>query len=92
MSKNCVSCSDAAKTALAYAGVNQGISYIVEILRNISNVELANHSDIDVQSDFISQKSEFVGKIQLYIRVLPLLSVGIHAIIEYFKFKSTKEV
>ncbi len=87
-----VACSDAAKTALMYAGVNQGISYIIEILRNISNVEVASHSDILVKSDFISQKSEFKGKIQLYIRVFPLILVGFHAIFKYFKFMSNKEV
>ena len=87
-----VACSDAAKTALAYAGVNQGISYIIEILRNVSNVEPANRADISVQSDFISQKSEFECKIQLHIRVYSLIYVGFCAIIDYFKFKSTKEV
>ena len=87
-----VSCDDAAKTALAYAGANQGISYIIEILRNISNVEVAQHSDISLQADFVSQKSVFEGKIQLYIRVFSLISVGIYAIKKYFKFKSSKEV
>lgn len=87
-----VACSDASKTALAYASVNQGIAYIIEFLRNISNVEVASRSDISVQSDFISQKSEFEGKIQLYIRVFPLIIVGIHSLTKYFKFKATKEV
>ena len=87
-----VSCDDAAKTALAYAGANQGISYIIEILRNISNVEVAQHSDISLQADFVSQKSEFEGKIQLYIRVFSLITVGIYAIKKYFKFKTSKEV
>lgn len=87
-----VACSDAAKTALVYAGVNQGISYIIEILRNVSNVEPARCADISVQSDFISQKSEFQCKIQLHIRVYSLIYVGFCAIIDYFKFKSTKEV
>ena len=87
-----VACNNAAKTALAYAGVNQGIAYIIEILRNISNVEVAKNSDISVQSNFISQESEFEGKIQLYIRVISLIKVGIFAITKYFKIKSNKEV
>ena len=86
-----ISCDNAAKTALLYAGANQGVAYIIEVLRNISNVDVSSHSDIFVGADFISQKSEFEGKIELYIRVLPLLSVGLHAITEYAKFKSTKE-
>ena len=87
-----VACDNAAKTALAYAGVNQGISYIIEVLNNISNVEISSRSDICVNADFISQKSDFEGKIELYIRVFPAISVGLHAIKEYIKFKSTKEV
>ena len=74
-----------------YAGANQGIAYILETLRNISNVDVAKNSDVYVNADFISQKSEFESKIELYIRVAPLISVGIHALKEYIKLKSTKE-
>ena len=86
-----IACDNAAKTALLYAGANQGVAYIIEILRNVSNVDVSTHSDVSVNANFISQKSEFEGKIELYIRVLPLISVGLHAIKEYVKFKSTKE-
>lgn len=86
-----IACDNAAKTALLYAGANQGVAYIIEILRNVSNVDVSTHSDVSVNANFISQKSELEGKIELYIRVLPLISVGLHAIKEYVKFKSTKE-
>ena len=86
-----IACENAAKTALLYAGANQGIAYILETLRNISNVDVAKNSDVYVNADFISQKSEFESKIELYIRVAPLISVGIHALKEYIKLKSTKE-
>ena len=86
-----ISCDNAAKTALLYAGATQGVSYLVEILQNISNVDVVNQSQVCINSDFISQKSDFEGKIELYIRVLPLITVGIHSFIEYFKYKSLKE-
>lgn len=86
-----IGCDNAAKTALVYAGVNQGISYLIEILRNISNVDVSSRADISVNSDFISQKSEFEGKIELYMRVTSVIYVGFHAIKEYIKFKSNKE-
>ena len=86
-----IACDNAAKTALLYAGANQGVSYIIEILQNISNVDVTNKSDIFVNADFISQKSDFEGKIELYIRVAPLILVGVHALKEYIKFQSTKE-
>lgn len=87
-----IACDNAAKTALLYAGANQGVTYIIEILRNISNVDVTSRSDVCVNSDFLSQKSELESKIELYIRFLPLITVGLHAIKEYTKFKSTKEV
>lgn len=86
-----VACDNAAKTALAYAGVNQGICYLIEILRNFSNVEVESRSDICVNADYVSQKSEFEGKIELYIRVISIISVGIHALKEYIKFTNSKE-
>ena len=86
-----IACNNAAKTALLYSGVNQGITYLIEFLDNVSNVDVPTHSNIPVDTNFISQKSEFEGKIELYIRVLPLITVGLHAIKEYIKYKSTKE-
>lgn len=86
-----ISCDNAAKTALLYSGANQGVAYIIEILRNVSNVDVSSRSDVYVNADFLSQKSELEGKIELYIRVLPLITVGWHALKEYTKIKSTKE-
>lgn len=86
-----IACENAAKTALLYAGANQGTAYILEILRNISNVDVTKNSDIYVNADFISQESLFDCKVELYIRVAPLITVGIHALKEYIRFKSTKE-
>lgn len=83
-----VACSDAAKTALAYGAATQGVSYILEILNNISNVDIGKRSDIYVKSDFIGQKSSFDGKILLYIRVLPAIKVGIYALKEFFKARA----
>ena len=86
-----VSCENAASTALAYSGATQGVAYIIEILDNISNVDISSRSDISVDADFLSLESELQGKIELYIRVLPLAYVGICSLADYIKFKSTKE-
>jgi hypothetical protein len=86
-----VACDNAAKTALLYAAANQGVAYIIEILRNISNVDVTKNSEVYVKSDFISCQSDFEGKIELYIRVLPFIAVSINSFKEYEKYKSTKE-
>ncbi len=82
-----VGCEDAAKTAIAYGLTTQSVAYLIEILNNISNVDISKHSEIYVKSDFISQKSSFDGKIVLYIRILPVLKVAFGAIKEFFKGK-----
>lgn len=83
-----VGCEDAAKTAIAYGLTTESVAYLIEILNNISNVDISKHSEIYVKSDFISQKSSFDGKIVLYIRVLPVLKVAFGAIKEFFKARA----
>ena len=86
-----IASDNAAKTALLRAGVTQGVSYIIEILQNISNVDVVNKSHVYVNADFVSQESEFEGKIELYICILPLLIVWIRSFNEYFEYESSKE-
>ncbi|MBQ8147065.1 MAG: hypothetical protein IJ039_09795 [Clostridia bacterium] len=86
-----VAANNAATTALLYGAVNQGVSYLLETLKSISNVDMTDNSDISVSADFLSQKSDFKAKIVLYLHFASLVYVGIHAMITYFKLKSTKE-
>lgn len=86
-----VGCSDAAKTALVYGTVVQSVAYLIEILDNISNVEISRFSKINVNSNFISQKSYADGKITLYVRVFSAFKILIHTLKTYFAYKSTKD-
>ncbi len=85
-----VGCEDAAKTALVYGAVTQGVVYLLEILDNMSNVEISRFSDINISSNFISRKSKAECKITLYIRVFSALLVLIHLIKTYFTYNSHK--
>ena len=80
-----VSAEDAAKTALLYGASAQGISYLLEILDNISNVEIEKHSRISLTSDFINQSPYFDGEIFLYIRIINLIKVLFLALKAYIK-------
>lgn len=86
-----VSSSNAASTALLYGATTQGVSYILEVLDTISNVDISKRSDISVRSDFISQKSSFEGKIVLYISVFHIIYVGIHFLKKLIKSKLKME-
>ena len=87
-----VACEDAAKTALAYGVTVQTVAYLIETLDSISNVEISRRSDINISSNFISQKSSIDGKITLYIRVFSALKILIALLKTYFIFKSKKEI
>ena len=86
-----IGCEDASKTALAYGAAIQSTAYIIELLSNISNVEMSRSSDIDIRADFITQKSWLELNCILYMRVLSILSIGIKALKAFFKFKNKQE-
>lgn len=86
-----IGCDDASKTALAYGSITQSVAYFIELLDNVSNVNVSSSSSIDIRSNFISQKSEFELNCLLYIRVISLFSVGIKALKAYFKYKNVQE-
>ena len=64
-----VGCEDAATTALVHAYATQGVAYIIELLRNISNVDTIENSEVTVNANFISQKSDVEAKIELDFRL-----------------------
>ena len=82
-----VGCENAASTALLYGATTQGVAYLIEILDNISNVDISKRSEISVRSDFINQKSSIDGKIVLYISVAHILYVLIHFLKQSVKSK-----
>ena len=86
-----IGCEDACKTALAYGSVTQSVGYIIELLNNVSNVDMSRSSDIDIRPDFISQKSWFEAHCVLYLRVASLFPLGIKAIKAFFKYKNLQE-
>ncbi len=82
---------NATSTALLYGAATQGVTYLIEILDNISNVDISKKSDISVRSDFVSQKSSFEGKIVLYISTVHIIYVGVHFLKKLIKSKFKME-
>lgn len=48
---------DAAKTAIMYGMVCQGVAYLIEILSTITNFKAKHRENISVEADFLSEKS-----------------------------------
>lgn len=86
-----VGCENAAATALLYGAASQAVAYIIEVLDNISNVDISKMSDISVQSDFISQKTTVNGKIILKISVCHIIHVLLHFLKSIIKSKIKTE-
>lgn len=82
-----VGCENAASTALLYGTASQGVAYLIEILDNISNVDISKNSDVSITSDFVSQKSSLTGKIVLYISVAHILYVLVQFLKQFIKSK-----
>lgn len=86
-----IGCEDASKTAIAYGSVTQSVAYFIELLDNVSNVEVSKASSIDIRADFLSRKSWAELRCVLYLRVISILTLGIKAIKVYFTFKHIQE-
>lgn len=86
-----IASENAASTALLYGATTQGVSYLIEALDNISNVDIEKRSDISVRCDFTSQKSSFEGKVVLYISVVHIIYVGIHFLKKFIIAKMKAE-
>ena len=85
-----IATDDAAKTALAYSGAVQGVSYLVSFLENHSNVDMTNNSSINIYTDFLSEESELDGSIYIHTRVYHAIPVLLRIIklITQIKLKS----
>ena len=87
-----VACEDASKTALAYGATVQSVAYLMEALDNVSNVKVSRFSSINVDSNFISQKSSIEGKVIIYIRVISGIILLFSLLKTYLVFKSNKQI
>ena len=86
-----VGTDNAATTALAYSGVCSAVACLISLLEEISNVDISRFSDINVQANFLSEESLFEGKVVLYCRVLPLLTILKKIIKLIYKIKLNEE-
>ncbi len=86
-----VGTDNAASTALAYSAVCSGVACLIALLEEVSNVEISRFSDIDVQANFLSEKSFFEGKVIFYCHLLSLLTILKKIIKLIYKIKLNEE-
>lgn len=80
-----VSSDDAAKTAVEYGIVMQAVTYLIEILDNITNIKFKRKSEINVYADFSSAKSEIKADITFRLRVIHIIVLALRGAGVYIK-------
>lgn len=80
-----VATEDAAKTAVVYGAVCQAVSYIMELLYNITGFTVSKSGEVTVEPDFTAEKSSADIKVVFKLRVwhvLAMLAAGALAFIK----------
>jgi hypothetical protein len=81
---------DPAKTAFLYGTVSQSVSYIIEMLSNITNIDVKKKNSITITPDFFEGRSEAEINLTLGLRVWHALSLAVKFFMAYIKHSRTK--
>ena len=82
---------DPSKTAFLYGTVCQSVAYIVELLSNITNVDVKRKNSITVEPDFFQGKTAANINITLGLRVWHALSLAIKFFMGYITARNAKQ-
>ena len=85
-----VGTDDPAKTAVIYGGICQLTSYIIELLSNLTNVDVKKQNSIIVNPDFLEGKTDGKINITLGLRVWHGLSLALKFFMGYINKKNKK--
>lgn len=85
-----VGTSDPAKTAVTYGVVSQSVAYIIELLSNITNVDVKKQNSIQVSADFLSEKTDADINIILNLKVWHSISLAFKFCMGFLKTRSKK--
>ena len=79
---------DAAKTALTYGIVSQGVAYLMEQIATKTKMTRARNTYVSVVPDFLASKTTADLLIIFRLRLIDLLSTGIVFFIRFMKEKT----
>lgn len=79
---------DAAKTALTYGIVSQGVAYLMELIATKTKMTRARNTYVSVVPDFLVSKTTADLLIIFRLRLIDLLSTGIVFFIRFMKEKT----
>ena len=80
--------ADAAKTALTYGIVSQGVAYLLELIRQKTKSSPVRENSVSVTADFLAAKTTADIEIRFQLRLFDLIAVGVSALTLFLKEKS----
>ena len=86
-----VGSNNAAKTALLYGGICQGVSYLMELLDNVTRLKTNKNTYIHVGCDFSSEETIAEIRLAFSMRVYRLIGHGFCLLKAYIKRKIKNE-
>lgn len=85
-----VATGDAAKTAILYGAVCQGVSYLLEALRTVTGHPV-KEDDVAVFADFLGEKTTFSLHILFSTNLWRILLLALRAVISFLKFNKNEK-
>lgn len=85
-----VATDDAAKTAILYGAVSQALACLLEVLDSVTNLDKIENAEIDVEPDFLSEKTEAKINVTYSLRVIGILDIAIKTLMSFVKAKSSR--
>lgn len=74
-----VATGDAASTAIMYGVIVQGVTYLLEVINNITNLKSLRYSDVNVYPDYTAETIKMDIKIILKLPVWCAFSLLLHS-------------
>ncbi|MBQ7293307.1 MAG: hypothetical protein IJW79_06170 [Clostridia bacterium] len=85
-----VGSEDAAKTALLFSAVNNGVAGVLAYLDNASKIKGFNRSEISVRADFLAENISADIDVSFSLRIGQILKILFDAALKYVKSKIKK--
>ena len=85
-----VATGDAASTAILYGAVSQAAGYLIEFLKNSTDLTIPRFAKLNIGTDFCGETTQFDVKIKVFIHLRRVISLlyrsGLHSPSDFKKF------
>ena len=84
-----VATGNAAKTAIRYGYVSQGVAYFLALLENTTRLNRTAYQNTNVEVDFLESATQAQAHVTLAIRPIRLIPFGIYSLYHFITIRNT---